>query len=102
MKKKLQMITAFCLTMVLLLSMAGCGQGTPASSPDDTATRTITDLTGRQVEVPTTINSVACTGMQATRMAIYAGGIDKISAVSNNEKGKKKRQSLWPYRLCVF
>ena len=96
MKKKLQMITAFCLTMVLLLSMAGCGQGTPASSPDDTATRTITDLTGRQVEVPTTINSVACTGMQATRMAIYAGGIDKISAVSNNEKGEKNANLCGP------
>ena len=86
MKHTLKTALTLLLAFAMVFTMAAC----VTSEPDDKVdTRTITDVTGREVEVPATVNSVACTGIQATRMAVYAGGVDKITAVSNNEKGAK-------------
>ena len=89
---------ALILAMLLSLSMlAGCGQqqsGTPAteapaeeSSAVDAApaTRVITDGLGREIEVPTEINSIVTLG-NATRMLVYLGLQDKMVTTANGDQ----------------
>lgn len=87
-------ISALLLTMVLILTLlAGCSASSststvaPPASPSGSpksATRKITDMVGRKVEIPTIINSVATIGATA-RMLTYAGCADKITGLSELE-----------------
>lgn len=56
-----------------------------ASSSND-ALRTVTDSLGREVEVPARVETVATQG-SAARNVIYAGGLDKIVAVTETDQG---------------
>lgn len=84
--------------LVILLAMtllfAGCAPAAeqtstePSASPEQTAeatTRTITDMLGREVEIPSTVNTVATIGATA-RMLTYAGCADKITGLTDLEK----------------
>lgn len=94
MKKTLALILAMLLSLSML---AGCGQqqsGTPAteapaeeSSAVDAApaTRVITDGLGREIEVPTEINSIVTLG-NATRMLVYLGLQDKMVTTANGDQ----------------
>ena len=75
------------LIAAVLLTLSGCGQtSAPATSSavsaprgevataGQQATRTVTDLMGRQVELPQEIDSVICTGSGALRLVCYAQG----------------------------
>ena len=69
MKKSL----AFLLTMTIVISMvllSGCGQGNQSKA--DT-TRTITDRAGREVEIPSTIERVACQSSTCESVIISLG-----------------------------
>lgn len=94
MKKTLALILAMLLSLSML---AGCGQqqnGTPPteapaeeSSVVDAApaTRVITDGLGREIEVPTEVNTIVTLG-NATRMAVYLGIQDKLITVANGDQ----------------
>lgn len=81
--------------IVALLALAlcgGCAQSDTSNSSDsdDTQqeqqsdTKTITDAYGRQVEVPTQVNTAATVGSGA-RLVVYAGGKYKLIAVTDME-----------------
>ena len=81
--------------IVALLALAlcgGCAQSDTSNSSDsdDTQqeqqsdTKTVTDAYGRQVEVPTQVNTAATVGSGA-RLVVYAGGKYKLIAVTDME-----------------
>ena len=95
------------LIAAVLLTLSGCGQtSAPATSSavsaprgevataGQQATRTVTDLMGRQVELPQEIDSVICTGSGALRLVCYAQGADLVTGVEDTDK---KRQIARPY-----
>lgn len=93
---KMRKSLALLLALVLLLGvLAGCGSketpapaGSEASEPAEevSGTRTVTDVLGREVEIASDIQTVACPGLPSTRMVVYAGAVDKIAGVTENEK----------------
>lgn len=83
----------FMIVALLALTLCGgCAQSdtSNSSSSDDTQqeqqsdTKTVTDAYGRQVEVPTQVNTAATVGSGA-RLVVYAGGKYKLIAVTDME-----------------
>ena len=76
-------ITVLILAVAIAVCMlAGCGTATPETSPSpEAATRTITDMVGRTVEIPTTIEKI-CPLANTPRMITYLGLGDKAVAIS--------------------
>lgn len=92
MKKSLSMCLVFAITLGLF-GCAGKKEETPASAPAEAPakseaqeTRTVVDVLGREVEIPAVIETVASVNLACTRMIVYAGGVDKIVGVTDNEK----------------
>ncbi len=50
------------------------------------AKRIITDLMGREVEIPSEVKSIVCTGAGALRMVCYAQAADLVIGVEDNDK----------------
>ena len=94
------------LSILMVLSMVACGTQNPttpndsnASKPIDTAqngeddagkepaTRIVVDMLGREVEIPTKINSIICTGSNALRMVSYIQSTDLLIGVEETDKG---------------
>ena len=68
------MIKRACALFLALLTLAAC-----APSNDSTnETRLITDVWGREVQVPTVVDSIVTLGPGATRLAVYLGVSDQI------------------------
>lgn len=86
-------ISALLLTMTLVLALfAGCSSGSSASSAVPSAepsasaeptTRTITDMLGREVEIPTNVETAAMVG--SNRIFVYAGCLDKMVGTADIE-----------------
>ena len=83
----------FMIVALLALVLCGdCAQSDTSNSSDsdDTQqeqqsdTKTVTDAYGRQVEVPTQVNTAATVGSGA-RLVVYAGGKYKLIAVTDME-----------------
>lgn len=83
----------FMIVALLALTLCGgCAQSDTSNSSgsDDTQqeqqsdTKTVTDAYGRQVEVPTQVNTAATVGSGA-RLVVYAGGKYKLIAVTDME-----------------
>ncbi len=83
----------FMIVVLLALVLCGdCAQSDTSNSSDsdDTQqeqqsdTKTVTDAYGRQVEVPTQVNTAATVGSGA-RLVVYAGGKYKLIAVTDME-----------------
>ena len=66
-------------------SASASASSASASSASAGATRTIVDDSGRTVEIPATIKTVAPSGFGA-RAVVYAGAIDKLVGVSESDK----------------
>lgn len=84
-------ITAVLLAMMLLLAGCSSAVDTPSAEPamaesQDAATRTVTDMLGREVKIPTEINSIICTGCGALRLVCYAQAQDYVTGVEDLEK----------------
>ena len=78
MKKKLTKIIPLLLTSIILISgLLGCSPLTQAPAP---ATKTITDMYGRQVTVPTTINRVLTTSPVEMEL-VYLIAPDKLAGL---------------------
>lgn len=102
MKKFLPLLLA--LTMVF--SLVACGNSnstkndqsgadqsnTPTQTPDagnaeQSETRIITDMLGREVEIPAKINTIICNGSNALRMVSYLQATGMIVGVEETDKG---------------
>ena len=77
---KAKKLLALLLAVVMVLSLMACG--TKKKEEDPNATRTFTDSTGREVEVPVQIDKVALSGPMA-QIVLFALCPDKLVGVSN-------------------
>lgn len=56
---------------------------------------TITDLTGRDVDVPATVNSVVAIGPGALRLVVYAGGAPMVVGIEQFEQNSAVGRPYW-------
>ena len=76
--KTKRLLIALCACVALLLALAGCSS---AASSGSGSTRTVTDAYGRNVTIPADVQTCATVG-SAARFVAYAGGTDKLVAVT--------------------
>lgn len=92
MKKLLSLL----LAAAALVTLTACGsQQTPnptqastvaqVQAADETATRTILDAKGREVEIPYGVERIVCVGVGALRYSCYVGAADRVVAVEDYE-----------------
>ncbi|WKY46586.1 iron ABC transporter substrate-binding protein [Eubacteriaceae bacterium ES3] len=76
-------VSVFFLCLVIMISMAACTSSQVTDSEGDQAasTQVITDSLGRQVEVPTEINSIGSLGVM--RLLTYMGAADLVTGVTD-------------------
>ncbi|MBN2005543.1 MAG: iron ABC transporter substrate-binding protein [Anaerolineae bacterium] len=74
-------VISMLLITVLTIFLAGCN----AASPDKAQTVPVTDLLGREVAVPATVNRVVAIGPGALRLYVYAGNLDYVVGVEQIE-----------------
>ncbi len=80
-----------------LVAMAGCAQQAPEESTTasaENATKTITDMRGRSVEIPADVKSIACVSI-TLRQVSYLGAQDLVIGV---EEGEHKDNLGCPYK----
>ena len=77
-------LSALILTLALLAGCAGAPAGTPADETEG-AVRTVTDVWGREVSVPGTVETIACVGSGAPRMAAYLGVMDLLVGAEDHD-----------------
>ena len=105
----LKKLTALLLTLVMTLSLLGCGASPaadePAPSGDETVT--VTDMIGREVAVtPGSYQRVVCVGAGALRMYSYIGdtallcGVEDIDNTTLAERPKMFDSVARPYVLA--
>lgn len=84
------------LLVILLILLSGC-VSEPASDSETKIieTRTITDVYGRQVDIPEKVETIAAIG-GAARILTYAGCSDKLIGVTDMDK---KNISAMPYTV---
>lgn len=75
------------LIMVLMMSLAACGGQDDSGTQDKQAgeSYTITDMLGREVEIPADVNTIAAVNSTA-RFITYAGAADKLVGVTDLDK----------------
>ena len=92
---KKRMLIGIILSLVLIFSGCGTDRSAPSSSSADEGTRIVTDVYGRQVELPEKVETVAVIG-GAARILTYAGCADKIVGVTDMDK---QNVSAMPYSV---
>lgn len=92
-------IFALLLALAMVLSLAACGAAAPAEVPAEGTTRIITDRRGRQVEIPTEVNTIVCLGSGAPRIAAYLQVTDRMIGVEDCDTGDVTvlRDYSWVY-----
>ncbi len=83
---KKSILSFLIIAITVCIFTAGCGnkEDTRADSSSKVPLRSITDMAGRVVEIPVTVNKAATIGATA-RMLTYAGCADKIAGLSDLE-----------------
>jgi iron complex transport system substrate-binding protein len=76
----------FIASLLVLFMLSGCGAKTPEQETATPQKAVVTDLAGRQVEVPVPANRVVAIGPGALRLVCYVNGADKVVGVENLEK----------------
>ena len=80
-------LAALALALTMILSLAACGAaeaGPDATSPQGSSSAgsyTVTDIFGREVEIPGEVESVAALG-SAARLLCYMDATDKLTGVT--------------------
>lgn len=89
---------ALWLAMVMALGLCACGgnsgnRDSQGKDPQNTGdadgeseTRMITDMLGREVEIPAEINTIICNGSNALRMVSYLQATDLLVGVEETDK----------------
>ncbi|MCL6446637.1 MAG: iron ABC transporter substrate-binding protein [Armatimonadetes bacterium] len=72
--------------LMTLVVLSGCGAKTPGQDTAAPPKAVVTDLAGRQVEVPVPANKVVAIGPGALRLVCYVNGADKVVGVEDVEK----------------
>lgn len=62
-------------------------QASDAENTDQAETRVITDMLGREVEIPAKIDTIICNGSNALRMVSYLQATDMLVGVEETDKG---------------
>lgn len=75
-------LTVLILTLALLAGCAAAPAGAPETGGDG---RAVTDVWGRQVSVPETVETIACVGSGAPRMAAYLGVMDLLIGAEDHD-----------------
>jgi iron complex transport system substrate-binding protein len=78
---KPQSFTVLSLVVLALLVLCGCSAGSQAGGEQVT----VTDLLGREVSIPTTIERVIAIGPGALRLYVYAESLDYVVGVEQIE-----------------
>lgn len=88
-------LLALGLAGAMALSLAGCGapqsavqstaQSEPQSEAASAASRTVTDVWNRQVEIPQTVESIVCLGSMGPRFAAYLDVVDMMVGAEDND-----------------
>lgn len=89
--------TIITLLIICLSCLFQCSK--TDTTTGNTTTRTITDASGRTVEIPSNISNVICSGPGCLRMLTYLQGLDMVVAVDSIEKKGNKFESR-PYALA--
>ena len=99
MKKKITAIV-ICLVLVCSLCLVACDIDlTKTGSTNKTIT--VTDMMGRELEVPLEPQKVVCIGAGALRLYTYIGDLSKLCAVEEIEATRTtQRISLRPYQIA--
>lgn len=79
-KGKMKTLLALLLAALMVFSLTACGTG----KADEPTTRVITDVFGREVEIPAEVKTCAALG-SAARLIVYAGGVDSIIGCTEME-----------------
>lgn len=91
MKKSISLFMSLLIVLTLILS-TGCGKQeadkSNATTSKDSGTTTVTDLTGRKVEVPKKVKTIVVLGAGGLRMICYAGAQDLVIGVEEAEHTK--------------
>ncbi|SHN53342.1 iron ABC transporter substrate-binding protein [Desulfitobacterium chlororespirans] len=83
--------------MIPMLILIGCtnqvsqnSDQTDGEKENDTekSTQVITDMMGREVEIPTKIDSIICTGAGALRLITYAQAVDLVIGIEDTDKSR--------------
>lgn len=80
--KKLFAINCAVLFIILFfpLCLAACGKKSAQSVPESSGgTRIVTDVWGREVEIPQSVKTIICLGSGPPRMAAYLGVMDLLA-----------------------
>lgn len=90
-----------CIALVLGLSaLSGCGQSaTSTQAPKTTqagTTRTVVDLAGRTVTLPSHVTRVASDYPAVNQMVFMLGGMDRLVATDQGEVPNKIFQAIYP------
>jgi iron complex transport system substrate-binding protein len=92
------LVTAVLAVLVLLTLAAGC-TGTEAGPGGAGETVTITDTVGRSVAVPSSPESVVCSGSGCLRYLVYLQSQDLVVGVDDQEKKEQAIEGR-PYALA--
>lgn len=76
----------FIALLMASVILAGCGAKTPGQDAAAPQKAVVTDLAGRQVEVPVPANKVVAIGPGALRLVCYVNGADRVVGAENLEK----------------
>lgn len=94
-KMKSLFFTSLILAVLLIFSGCTSSSAKGSGSSDSTATRTITDIYGRNVEIPEEVVTIAAVG-GAARILTYAGCADHLVGVTDMDK---QNLSAMPYSV---
>src|SRR5690554_3483302 len=90
-------IALLLLTIVFALGLIACSKPTldPLENTDDTVdtteilaeskTRIVTDVWGREVEIPSKVQTIICLGSGAPRLAAYLNVMDMVIGVEQHD-----------------
>ena len=89
MKRRIAIVVSLVSVMLLALVLTACGgqatsSGSASSASADSGMKTVVDAYGRNIEVPANVERAATVGSGA-RFVVYAGGQDKLVAVTEME-----------------
>lgn len=73
------------IMLIFMLVLTGCSQTSDEGKKEEATTKTVTDILGREVEIPSESDSIIALGAGALRMVCYMQGTDKVVGVENLE-----------------
>ncbi|EHP87565.1 hydantoinase/oxoprolinase family protein [Methanotorris formicicus] len=71
---------------IIIVGFCGCVNEKQESTAEIKETVKITDILGREVEVPKNVDKIVCYGPGALRLAVYLNATDKICGITGVEK----------------